>query len=106
MNLWLFCISLIYQYALCTKKHCSTRSRSAIQLLRKELLDKHLHHIKESPSTGSSSDAVADTMLLSFVNNPQPSFRSQTVQASETRATEKSSELDSSERYVILFFPF
>ncbi|XP_051141922.1 protein DEHYDRATION-INDUCED 19-like [Andrographis paniculata] len=84
--------------ALCNKKHSSTRSRSAIILLRKELQEKHLQHIKESPSSGSSADAVADSMFLSFVNNPRPSFRSQTIKTTETGSTETSSKFDNSER--------
>ncbi|KAK6129441.1 hypothetical protein DH2020_036817 [Rehmannia glutinosa] len=63
--------------ALCNKKHCSARSRSAILLLRKDLQEKHLRYIKESHSLDSSSDAAADSMLLSFVNNPQHSNRPQ-----------------------------
>ncbi|KAK4407939.1 protein dehydration-induced [Sesamum angolense] len=54
----------------CATKHRSARSRSAIFLLRKDLQDKHLRCIKESPSADSSSNAAADSMLLSFVNNP------------------------------------
>lgn len=68
------------------------------------MLDKHLQHIKESSSAGSGSDAEADSMLLSFVNNPQPSFRSQTIKTTETVLTEKGSEFDSLERYAN--FPF
>ncbi|KAK4441808.1 protein dehydration-induced [Sesamum alatum] len=58
--------------------HRSARSRSAIFLLRKDLQDKHLRCIKESPSVDSSSDPAADSMLLSFVNNPRPAYRPQT----------------------------
>ncbi|XP_011079609.1 protein DEHYDRATION-INDUCED 19 homolog 7-like [Sesamum indicum] len=74
--------------ALCNKKYRSTRSRSAIFLLRKELQEKHLRCIKESPCVDSSSDAAADSMLLSFVNNPEPTYRPQTIEA--ISPTEKS----------------
>ncbi|KAK4418093.1 protein dehydration-induced [Sesamum alatum] len=80
--------------------HRSTRSRSAIFLLRKELHEKHLRCIKESPCLDSSSDAAADSMLLSFVNNPEPAYRPQTVEAispAETSLSGQSSADDSSE---------
>ncbi|KAL0389677.1 UNVERIFIED_CONTAM: protein dehydration-induced [Sesamum calycinum] len=80
--------------------HRSTRSRSAIFLLRKELQEKHLRCIKESPCVDSSSDAAADSMLLSFVNNPEPAYRPQiieTISATETSLSGQSSADDSSE---------
>lgn len=87
--------------ALCNKKHRCTRSRSSIYLLRKELQEKHLRAVKESPSIGSSSDAAADSMFLSFVNSPQPAYRPQTTEAaspSEASLSGKSSHDDSDER--------
>lgn len=87
--------------ALFQKKHYSSRSRSAICLLRKELQEKHLKCIKESPCVGSSSDAAADSMFLSFVNNPQLSYRPQPTKAAvpaEASLSEKSSNFDNSER--------
>lgn len=94
-------ISLTYFYALCNKKHRSTRSRSSIYLLRKELQEKHLRAVKESPSVGSSSDAAADSMFLSFVNSPQPAYRPKVAEAaspSEASLAGKSSHDDSAER--------
>ena len=94
-------ITLTYLYALCNKKHRSTRSRSSIYLLRKELQEKHLRAVKESPSVGSSSNAAADSMLLSFVNSPQPAYRPQITEAatpSEASLSGKSSYDDSAER--------
>ncbi|XP_042004095.1 protein DEHYDRATION-INDUCED 19-like isoform X1 [Salvia splendens] len=88
--------------ALCNKKHRSTRSRSSIYLLRKELQEKHLRAVKESPSVGSSSNAAADSMLLSFVNSPQPAYRPQITEAaspSEASLSGKNSHDDSSERF-------
>ncbi|KAL3827790.1 hypothetical protein ACJIZ3_016592 [Penstemon smallii] len=74
-------------------------SRSAIYALRKDLQEKHLRCIKESPSIGSSSDAAADSMLLSFVNSPKPAYRPQTVElSSSTRLSGRSSSDDSSMR--------
>ncbi|KAI3449433.1 hypothetical protein Pfo_006098 [Paulownia fortunei] len=87
--------------ALCNKKHRSARSRSSIFLLRKELQEKHLRCIKESPCVDSSSDAAADSMLLSFVNNPQPAYRPQTIEAAsptEASLSGRISNNDSSER--------
>ncbi|KAL1553011.1 protein DEHYDRATION-INDUCED 19-like isoform X1 [Salvia divinorum] len=84
------------------KKHRSTRSRSSIYLLRKELQEKHLRAVKESPSVGSSSNAAADSMLLSFVNSPQPAYRPQITEAasmSEASLSGKSSYDDSAERF-------
>ncbi|KAL2239020.1 UNVERIFIED_CONTAM: Protein DEHYDRATION-INDUCED 19 [Sesamum indicum] len=83
-------------------KYRSTRSRSAIFLLRKELQEKHLRCIKESPCVDSSSDAAADSMLLSFVNNPEPTYRPQTIEAispTEKSLSGQSSADDSSKRY-------
>ncbi|KAH6777340.1 hypothetical protein C2S52_007219 [Perilla frutescens var. hirtella] len=94
--------SLTYVYALCNKKHRSARSRSSIYLLRKELQEKHLRAVKESPCLGSSSDAAADSMLLSFVNSPQPAYRPQTTEPaspSEVSLSGKSSHDDSAERF-------
>ncbi|XP_047983371.1 protein DEHYDRATION-INDUCED 19 homolog 7-like [Salvia hispanica] len=88
--------------ALCNKKHRSTRSRSSIYLLRKELQEKHLRAVKESPTVGSSSNAAADSMLLSFVNSPQPAYRPQITEAatpSEASLSGKSSYDDSAERF-------
>lgn len=91
--------SLTYSYALCNKKHC----RPAVFLLRKELQEKHLCFIKESPRHVSSSEAAADSVLLSFVNNPHTDYRPQTAQScSSTEKSllgNKSSDNDSSERY-------
>lgn len=70
--------------ALCVKKHRNTRSRSTIFQLRKDLQEKHLRSIKESPSVESSSDAVTDSKLLSFVNNPHHACKAQTVQAASS----------------------
>ncbi|KAL0435929.1 UNVERIFIED_CONTAM: protein dehydration-induced [Sesamum radiatum] len=64
--------------------------------------EKHLRYIKESPCVDSSSDAAADSMLLSFVNNPEPAYRPQTIEAispTETSLAGQSSADDSSERY-------
>ncbi|XP_042044626.1 protein DEHYDRATION-INDUCED 19 homolog 7-like isoform X2 [Salvia splendens] len=80
----------------------STRSRSSIYLLRKELQDKHLRAVKESPTVGSSSNAAADSMLLSFVNSPQPAYRPQITEAatpSEASLSGKSSYDDSVEKF-------
>ncbi|XP_042044629.1 protein DEHYDRATION-INDUCED 19 homolog 3-like isoform X3 [Salvia splendens] len=88
--------------ALCNKTHRSTRSRSSIYLLRKELQDKHLRAVKESPTVGSSSNAAADSMLLSFVNSPQPAYRPQITEAatpSEASLSGKSSYDDSVEKF-------
>ncbi|XP_073139085.1 protein DEHYDRATION-INDUCED 19-like [Henckelia pumila] len=88
--------------ALCNKKHGSGRSRTAVFLLRKELQEKHLCFIKESPRVVSYSEATADSMLLSFVNNPHTAYRPQTAQAGSSTETSllttKSSDDDSSER--------
>ncbi|XP_073038001.1 protein DEHYDRATION-INDUCED 19 homolog 7-like [Primulina eburnea] len=88
--------------ALCNKKHSSGRSHSAVFLLRKELQEKHLCFIKESPRVVSSSEAEADSMLLSFVNNPHTDYRPQTAQSCSSTETnllaKKSSDNDSSER--------
>ncbi|KAL0371494.1 UNVERIFIED_CONTAM: protein dehydration-induced [Sesamum angustifolium] len=62
--------------------------------------EKHLRCIKESPCVDSSSDAAADSMLLSFVNNPEPAYRPQiieTISATETSLSGQSSADDSSE---------
>ncbi|XP_011082435.1 protein DEHYDRATION-INDUCED 19 homolog 4 [Sesamum indicum] len=87
--------------ALCNKKHRSARSRSAIFLLRKDLQDKHLRCIKESPSAESSSNKAADSMLLSFVNNPSHAYRPQANESASftepSLSTEKSKD-DSLER--------
>ncbi|KAG6436720.1 hypothetical protein SASPL_101622 [Salvia splendens] len=83
-------------------RHRSTRSRSSIYLLRKELQEKHLRAVKESPTVGSSSNAAADSMLLSFVNSPQPAYRPQISEAaspSEASLSGKSSYDDSTERF-------
>lgn len=84
--------------ALCNKKHC----RTAVFMLRKELQEKHLCFIKESPRLVSSSEAAADSVLLSFVNNPHTDYRLQTAQSSSSTETsllaKKSSDNDSSDR--------
>lgn len=70
-------------------------------MLRKELQEKHLRCIKETPSVGSSSDAAADSMLLSFVNSPQPAQRTQTIETvspAEMSLSGKSTYDESSER--------
>lgn len=70
-------------------------------MLRKELQEKHLRCIKETPSVGSSSDAAADSMLLSFVNSPQPAHRPQTIETAspaEASLSGKSTYDESSER--------
>ncbi|PIM97772.1 hypothetical protein CDL12_29751 [Handroanthus impetiginosus] len=87
--------------ALCNKNQRSARSRSAIFLLRKEMQEKHLCAIKESPSVESSSSGAADSMLLSFVNNPQPAYRPRTDEAAsltEAGLSAERSNGDSSER--------
>ncbi|KAI3460778.1 hypothetical protein Pfo_017441 [Paulownia fortunei] len=87
--------------ALCNKKLRSARSCSTIFLLRKELKEKPLRHIKESPCFDSSSDSAADSMLLSFVNNPCHAHRPQTNEAASlTKASlpVENSNDDSSER--------
>lgn len=63
--------------------------------------EKHLRAVKESPTIGSSSDAAADSMFLSFVNSPQPAYRPQTTEAaspSEASLSGISSHNDSDER--------
>ncbi|KAL1544977.1 protein DEHYDRATION-INDUCED 19-like isoform X1 [Salvia divinorum] len=89
--------------ALCNKKHRSTRSHSSIYLLRKELQEKHLRAVKESPTVGSSSNAAADSMLLSFVNSPQPAYRPQIAEAASpseaSSLSGQSSYDDSAERF-------
>lgn len=63
--------------------------------------EKHLRAVKESPFVGSSSDAAADSMLLSFVNSPQPAYRPQIAEAaspSEASLSGKSSYDDSADR--------
>ncbi|KAL0391140.1 UNVERIFIED_CONTAM: protein dehydration-induced [Sesamum calycinum] len=78
------------------EKHRSARSRSAIFLLRKDLQDKHLRCIKESPSADSSSNAAADSMLLSFVNNPshyRPQANESASLTGPSLSTEKSKDL-------------
>lgn len=97
-SLWIY---LDFQYALGNNKHRSARSRSSILLLRKELQEKHLQCIKESPYRSSSSDVATDSMLLSFVNNPQPAYRPQTTEPAssiEASFSGKGSQDDSSER--------
>ncbi|KAK6120164.1 hypothetical protein DH2020_046070 [Rehmannia glutinosa] len=87
--------------ALCNKTHRGARSRSSILLLRKELQEKHLRCIKETPCLDPSSDAAADSMLLSFVNNPQPTYRTQTTEAAsptDASLSATSSNDDFSER--------
>lgn len=88
--------------ALCNKKHASARSRSAILTLRKELQEKHLLSIKETPLVGSYSDAAADSRLLLFVNNPEPAFKRhsvETVSSAEVSLSGDSSSDNLSERY-------
>lgn len=70
--------------ALCIKKHRNTRSRSTIFQLRKDLQEKHLCSIKESPCVESSSNAAADSKLLSFVNNPSHAHKHQTNEATSS----------------------
>ncbi|XP_075491484.1 protein DEHYDRATION-INDUCED 19 homolog 3-like [Primulina tabacum] len=87
--------------ALCNKKHRSSRSRSTILLFRKELQERHLRSIKESSLVDSSSEAAADSVILSFVNSPQPAYRPRTIEsASSTEASSRrqSSNVDSLER--------
>lgn len=90
--------------ALCIKKHRNSRSRSTIFQLRKDLQDKHLRSIKESPCIGSSSDAVTDSKLLSFVNNPRHARKLQATEvASSTQASLTSVEISkvfSVDRYI------
>ncbi|PIN24167.1 hypothetical protein CDL12_03117 [Handroanthus impetiginosus] len=83
--------------ALCNKKYRTSRSRSAIFLLRKELQERQLCLMMESPSVDPASDAAADSMLLSFVNNPQPAYKPQTVEADSP--TEQSFLVKSSSDY-------
>ncbi|KZV47142.1 protein DEHYDRATION-INDUCED 194-like [Dorcoceras hygrometricum] len=88
-------------YALCNKKHRSSRSRSTILLFRKELQERHMRSIKESTLVDYASGAAADSMLLSFVNSPQPANRPRAIQtASSTEASSsgQSSNVDSLER--------
>ncbi|XP_073283928.1 protein DEHYDRATION-INDUCED 19 homolog 3-like [Primulina huaijiensis] len=87
--------------ALCNKKQRSSRSRSTILLFRKELQERHLRSIKESSLVDSSSEAAADSVILSFVNSPQPAYRPRTIEsASSTEASSRrqSSNVDSLER--------
>ncbi|XP_073302767.1 protein DEHYDRATION-INDUCED 19 homolog 7-like [Primulina huaijiensis] len=88
--------------ALCNKKQGSGRSRTAVFLLRKELQEKHLCFIKESPCVVPSSEPAADSMLLSFVNNSHTDYRPQTAHAGSSTETsllaKESSDNDSSER--------
>ncbi|KAL7151127.1 hypothetical protein ABFS83_04G010600 [Erythranthe nasuta] len=90
---------------LCNKKHRNAHSRSSILLLRKELQEKHLQSIKKSHSLASSSDVAADSMLMSFVNNQQPSYRTQTIKVAsptEPSLSGKGSHDVSSERITSL----
>ncbi|KAL6564155.1 hypothetical protein OROMI_015605 [Orobanche minor] len=63
-------------------KHRGARARSSVSALRKEMQEKHLLRIKESPNAGPSFKAASDSMLLSFINNPKPAGKS--VEASRT----------------------
>ncbi|KAH6758060.1 hypothetical protein C2S52_023071 [Perilla frutescens var. hirtella] len=87
-------VGLNLMHALCIKKHRNTRSRSTIFQLRKDLQDKHLRSIKESPCVESSSDAAADSKLLSFVNNPRHAHKHQTDEAASL--TEASTSVENS----------
>ncbi|XP_073156361.1 protein DEHYDRATION-INDUCED 19 homolog 4-like [Henckelia pumila] len=87
--------------ALCNKKHGSSRSRSTILLFRKELQERHLRSIKESSLIDSSSEAAADSVLLSFVNSPQPAYKPRTIEtapSTEASSSRQSSNVDSLER--------
>lgn len=103
VNVWFFCAYLNLANALCNKKQSSARSRSGIYLLRKDLQEKHLRCIKESPCIDSSSNKASDSMLLSFVNNPTHGYRSQTNEApslTEATLSSESSNDDFSDRFV------
>ncbi|KAG8389532.1 hypothetical protein BUALT_Bualt02G0239100 [Buddleja alternifolia] len=84
----------------------SARSRSAIFLLRKELQEKHSRSVQESPSIDSSFDPAADSMLLSFVNNPKPAYRPQTVETASSTSASLSGEssIDESSHGHNIFF--
>lgn len=87
--------------ALCNKKHRSSRTGSTILLFRKELQERHLRSIKESSLVDSSSEAAADSMLLSFVNSPQPAYIPRSIESTsstEASSSRKSSNVDSLER--------
>lgn len=84
VNILFIVMDLNLTYALCIKKHRNTRSRSTIFQLRKDLQEKHLRSIKESPCVESSSDAVTDSKLLSFVNNPHHACKLQTIKAASS----------------------
>ncbi|CAK9135053.1 unnamed protein product [Ilex paraguariensis] len=81
--------------ALCKRKLCNGESRSALSLLRKDLLDKYLKSISEGASrVVSSSDMAPDPLLLSFIYNPRPGDEFVSVHASsstQARLPEKSS---------------
>ncbi|KAG6433407.1 hypothetical protein SASPL_105021 [Salvia splendens] len=77
-------------------------SRKICPVCAVKVRDKHLRAVKESPTVGSSSNAAADSMLLSFVNSPQPAYRPQITEAatpSEASLSGKSSYDDSVEKF-------
>ncbi|RAL42080.1 hypothetical protein DM860_011863 [Cuscuta australis] len=67
--------------ALAKKKLQNNRMHSGLSSLRKELQNLNLHlHVKESSRADSSSNAAGDSLMLSFVNNQQPSPKVETTQ--------------------------
>ncbi|KAL3648083.1 hypothetical protein CASFOL_009051 [Castilleja foliolosa] len=84
-----------------TKKPRGVHSRTSVCILRKEMQEKHLRCIKESPSAGPSSDAADDSMFLSFVNNnnSQSVEKTQSVEASSKTNTSLAAK-DSTDDYV------
>ncbi|KAL3849727.1 hypothetical protein ACJIZ3_011609 [Penstemon smallii] len=66
-----------------------------------KLQEKHLRCIKESPSVDSSSNVAAESMLLSFVNNPETADTPRTIEATTSIESSESGRIsgdDSLER--------
>lgn len=86
---------------LCKKKICKSGFLSALLILKKQSQDERFpSHLKGSSTVDSFPNMEPDSLLLPFVNNPQPSEKPEITRLSNKTSPRRSnSDDDTLERY-------